>query len=689
MYLSLFKNKGAGREKSSIEYQNMQAIDLARGEKKHRASKTGVKARKKEDNRKKKLGISKERHNPKAFSVANIVRTKRNQQRNLDRAQKKELVPLVDRTEEVPPPALIVVMGPPKCGKSTLIRSLVKIYSNQNLTDVLGPITVVAGKKKRFTFFECPQDIYSMTDLAKVADLVLVMVDASYGFEMETFEYLNLLQLHGFPKVLGILTNLDKFKMNKTLQKTKKNLKHRFWTEIYKGAKMFDFTGVVNNKYLKHEVKRLTLHLNRVKFRPLVWRNTHPFVMVDRVEDVTLPTTIADDPTCDRDIILFGYVRGTHLKPSMRVHLIGVGDFDMHSVTALPDPCSLPYTTSADGKERRTNLKLSKDSLLYAPMANVGRVKMDRDGTYIELSEVHYTKPEHLDLHSNGKPGETTDASAAAAGPAGLLKKMQDISVGVDHSLRDSRLSMFASSRAVQSSEVINDEQSDDEEEEDLEEDEEEDEEGHSFAGESDYDSNSSESGGDVNADDNGEQREEDEKTLLSRDAQWKQGMSGRAQVAYESRVRGGRAGGSALMQEVYGSNWTQLHGDDNNNYEEADSEPSSSLSHSQSKKSKGSLTSLWDEEEDLRSDQNSKKTLRNLNSVDSSRVKLDSTHLSSDWTEDDVMNIVRRIRNKFVTGDWTKANKMSLDGDETNASTFDGGTINRRLLLMFRLHIL
>ena len=175
--------------------------DLAKISKKHRAPKSGAKAVKKQDNKKKKNNLSTERHNPKAFSVANIVRTKRVQQRNLDRAQKKELVPLNDRTEELPPPVLVVVMGPAGVGKSTLIRSLVKIYSGQNITDTTGPITVVAGKKRRLTFFECPGDIFSMTDLAKVADLVLLLIDGSYGFEMDTFEYLNLLQLHGFPKV--------------------------------------------------------------------------------------------------------------------------------------------------------------------------------------------------------------------------------------------------------------------------------------------------------------------------------------------------------------------------------------------------------------------------------------------------------------------------------------------------------
>lgn len=35
-----------------------------------------------------------------------------------------------------------------------------------------------------------------MIDAAKYADLVLLMVDGGFGFEMETFEFLNLLQVH-------------------------------------------------------------------------------------------------------------------------------------------------------------------------------------------------------------------------------------------------------------------------------------------------------------------------------------------------------------------------------------------------------------------------------------------------------------------------------------------------------------
>jgi ribosome biogenesis protein BMS1 len=144
-----------------------------------------------------------------------------------------------------------------------------------------------------------------MTDLSKVADLVLLLVDGSYGFEMETFEFLNQLQLHGFPKVIGVLTHLDKFRINKSLQKTKKALKQRFWTEIYKGAKMFDFSAVINGKYPKHEVKRLSLYVSRAKFRPLVWRNTHPFMVVDRVEDITPPSIIAAGESTNVYICVF------------------------------------------------------------------------------------------------------------------------------------------------------------------------------------------------------------------------------------------------------------------------------------------------------------------------------------------------------------------------------------------------
>lgn len=52
-------------------------------------------------------------------------------------------------------------------------------------------------------------------------------------------------QVHGFPKVMGVLTHLDGFKDQTKLKKTKKALKHRFWAEIYQGKFVL---GLFDNK---------------------------------------------------------------------------------------------------------------------------------------------------------------------------------------------------------------------------------------------------------------------------------------------------------------------------------------------------------------------------------------------------------------------------------------------------------
>lgn len=102
---------------------------------------------------------------------------------------------MVEKAVDEPPPYIILVQGPPGVGKTSIIRSLIRHYTRQTVSEVLGPITVVVGKTRRLMFIECPQDLNGMMDAAKIADLVLCVIDGSFGFEMETFEFLNLLQV--------------------------------------------------------------------------------------------------------------------------------------------------------------------------------------------------------------------------------------------------------------------------------------------------------------------------------------------------------------------------------------------------------------------------------------------------------------------------------------------------------------
>lgn len=59
------------------------------------------------------------------------------------------------------------------------------------------------------------------------------MIDASFGFEMETFEFIHICQVHGMAKIMGILTHMDLIQKSSKIKSTKKTLKHRFWTEVY------------------------------------------------------------------------------------------------------------------------------------------------------------------------------------------------------------------------------------------------------------------------------------------------------------------------------------------------------------------------------------------------------------------------------------------------------------------------
>ena len=131
----------------------------------------------------------------------------------------------------------------------------------------------------------------------------------------------------------------------------------------------FDFTG----KYPKRDIINLARFISVQKFRPLIWRNTHSYMLADRLEDLTDNALIEVNPVCDRTVALFGWVRGTYMKPNQRVHLMGVGDFDIQDLTLLPDPCP-----SAKGETKKKKLN-EKDKKLHAPMADVGDVMYDKD----------------------------------------------------------------------------------------------------------------------------------------------------------------------------------------------------------------------------------------------------------------------------------------------------------------------
>ncbi|KAI3914686.1 hypothetical protein MKW92_021860 [Papaver armeniacum] len=302
------------------------------------------------------------------------------QQATIDSAEEQEHSRPIDPE---PVPYVVAVQGPPNVGKSLLIKSLVKVFIKRDLDNIRGPITVVAGKCRRLQFVECPNDVNGMIDAAKYADLVILCIDASYGFEMETFEFFNLLQVHGFPNVIGVFSHLDKIKAR--LVETKQRFNLQFWNEIYDGAELFFLSRLDNGMYVDDQIQELAAFISAMKFNPLSWKTAHPYVLVDRFEDVTSPERVRIDKKCDRNIVMYGYLRGSNMKSGTKVHIAGVSDFCLYGITSLADPCSLPSASKRKGVS-------VKERLFYAPMSGFGDLLCDKDVDYMnklnDLDEV-------------------------------------------------------------------------------------------------------------------------------------------------------------------------------------------------------------------------------------------------------------------------------------------------------------
>lgn len=222
---------------------------------------------------------------------------------------------------------------------------------------------------------------------------------------------------------MGVLTHLDKFKDSKKLKTTKKTLRQRFWTEIYQGAKLFYLSGLINGKYPKNEIINIARFISVMKFRPLLWRNHHPYILSDRVEDITDPDLIHQDAKCDRKMTFYGFVRGTNLKHGMKVHIPGVGDHTIESITSLPDPVPLPDKVKRSLSE--------KQKLLYAPMSDVSGVLYDKDAVYVNVPSI---------FNRSGQLGTGEQ----------MVLNLQDAKYTLDGAVRSGDLRIFTESEPIQ-----------------------------------------------------------------------------------------------------------------------------------------------------------------------------------------------------------------------------------------------
>lgn len=150
-------------------------------------------------------------------------------------------------------------------------------------------------------------------------------------------------------------------------------------------------------------------------------------------------------------VCLYGWLRGSYLKAGAPVHLPGLGDLQLRSVSVLPDPCPFP------DKAVKRSLN-QKERVVYAPFSGLGGVVYDKDAIYVE---------------TGGAQQFARDVSSALLCHAWVQKKKDEIveaiadtDVTMDEQLRNTSMKLLHSSRNLDNEALSSDEE---DEEDDVE----------------------------------------------------------------------------------------------------------------------------------------------------------------------------------------------------------------------------
>nr|XP_027202871.1 ribosome biogenesis protein bms1-like [Dermatophagoides pteronyssinus] len=345
-------------------------LDLA--PKAHNKQSKGGKAKKKQ--------TAIERHNPKAFTFSGGPQSvHRRVQRTAEIEQKRACYShATDKTETSDaPPVIVVVQGPPGCGKTTLIKSLIKYYTKRSVNQLNGPVTLVVSKTRRITLIECSTEIEATLDLAKIADIALCMIDIRNGIQKDTLEFINIMKVHGFPKILGVLSFVDTFKQDKKLKLLKKKIKQRFWADLYDGAVLFYLRGMKEALYQYRDILNLCRFISVQKCEPLVWRSNHSYLLA-----LNMTIEEANEDSCDVDF--YGYLKGCLLRSHQYVTIPGFGEFNVSAVTKVPDPCEIRIINQDETEDAKPTAKaIVKQRNIYAPSCLIGQIEVQDDAIYI------------------------------------------------------------------------------------------------------------------------------------------------------------------------------------------------------------------------------------------------------------------------------------------------------------------
>ncbi len=286
------------------------------------------------------------------------------------------------------------------------------------------------GLKQRFTFLLPRFGLKEALEAARVADLVVFVLDVSRGAEgavgQEGDLAMSALRAQGLPTTVGIVQGLEHHAGCKS-QAELRRFGHRFFeTEFGDKIKVAETVNAAQLLRVLATPTGPSLH----------WRQTRSYVVADAVAWVPMDARGKSDAGGGEEeqqtgtLSVRGYLRAKPLSVDQLVHLPGIGTFPMARIRKAsgPGPCPLKWARPAAAATMDTSSSNEEEDVLAEAMAGPEREEALKMWAEVDELAGEQTWPSMEEEGDGAWPGEEDD-DAAARGQQNkkkLLKKMSE-----------------------------------------------------------------------------------------------------------------------------------------------------------------------------------------------------------------------------------------------------------------------
>eukprot|EP01029_Cantina_marsupialis_P028652 TRINITY_DN777829_c0_g1_i1.p1 TRINITY_DN777829_c0_g1~~TRINITY_DN777829_c0_g1_i1.p1 ORF type:complete len:865 (-),score=217.34 TRINITY_DN777829_c0_g1_i1:203-2674(-) len=205
-------------------------------------------------------------------------------------------------------------------------------FSESSIKSDCGGFSSVVGRfqknKKRIQVITCPREQVAMMDMAKVADLIIFVMDVNQDVDLSANDkqftdekgdlIITAIKGQGIPSVMGVYQNLQSVPKGKS-RKSHKNLAAEiFQFQFGRDVKILDFD--ICDELLLRAVLSCSL-------KPIGWRDNRSYMLAHEME------------LNASEVRISGYLRGRPLDVNQLVHVPGCGSFQLSHIEKSHDPC--------------------------------------------------------------------------------------------------------------------------------------------------------------------------------------------------------------------------------------------------------------------------------------------------------------------------------------------------------------